>query len=94
MTAIAAGRMGYTAVILERTEHSGGLPANGLGVTDIQTRGATGGLFLEFVGRIYQHYADTYGSASQQLKDCSDGYRTFRGRQEVGWKARDRNATI
>ena len=31
MTAIAAARQGKTSVILERTRHIGGLPANGLG---------------------------------------------------------------
>ena len=74
MAAIAAGRMGRSVVLLERSGHIGGLPANGLGATDIATRGATGGLFLEFVGRIRQHYEKTYGIGSPQLEDCSDGY--------------------
>jgi hypothetical protein len=74
MAAVAAGRMGHTAVLVERTEHVGGLPANGLGATDIATRGATGGLFLEFVGRVKKHYVESYGANSQQVKDCSDGY--------------------
>ena len=74
MTAVAAARGGHTAVILERTLHIGGLPANGLGATDIHTRGATEGLFLEFVQRIEQYYVDTYGENSSQVKDCSDGY--------------------
>ncbi|HYE18403.1 MAG TPA: FAD-dependent oxidoreductase [Tepidisphaeraceae bacterium] len=74
MTAIGAARLGKTAVILERTEHVGGLPSNGLGATDIATRGATGGLFTEFVGRNYKHYVDTYGPTSQQVKDSSNGY--------------------
>lgn len=74
MAAIAAARMGHSAVLLERTDHVGGLPANGLGATDIATRGATGGLFLEFVNRVRQHYVDTYGADSKQVKDCSDGY--------------------
>ena len=39
------------------------------------TRGATGGLFLEFVTRIKRHYSETYGADSQQVIDCSDGYR-------------------
>ena len=34
MTAISVARAGHTAVILERTRHIGGLPANGLGATD------------------------------------------------------------
>ncbi len=64
--AIAAARMGSTVLLLERTAHVGGLPANGLGSTDIATRGATGGLFLEFIQRIRAHY--------QGHPDCSDGY--------------------
>ena len=72
--AIAAARLGSRVLILERTAHIGGLPANGLGATDIATRGATGGLFKEFVSRIRAHYAQAYGADSPQVKDCSDGY--------------------
>ncbi len=74
MAAIAAAREGMDVVLLERTWHIGGLPANGLGATDITTRGATAGLFLEFVQRNRQYYIDMYGADSQQVKDCSDGY--------------------
>lgn len=73
-TAIAAARLGSRVLLLERTEHIGGLPANGLGATDIATRGATGGLFLDFVRRVRAHYVATYGADSKQVKDCSDGY--------------------
>ncbi len=75
MAGIAVARAGRRAVILERTAHIGGLPANGLGATDIHTRGATGGLFLDFVRRVKQHYRDTYGADSQQVELCTDGYR-------------------
>ena len=74
MTAIAAAREGKSAIILERTKVPGGLPANGLGATDIATRGATTGLFKEFVDRIKQYYINRYGENSQQVQDCSDGY--------------------
>ena len=74
MTAIAAAREGKTSIILERTTHIGGLPANGLGATDISTRNATTGLFSEFVTRIKNYYSEKYGKDSQQVKDCSDGY--------------------
>ena len=74
MAAISAARMGKTSVILERTRYIGGLPANGLGATDIATRAATTGLFREFVDRIKQYYIDTYGADSEQIKMCSDGY--------------------
>ncbi|MCX2486206.1 FAD-dependent oxidoreductase [Pedobacter sp. MR2016-24] len=72
--AIAAARMGEKVLVLERTHHIGGLPANGLGATDIDTRGATTGLFLEFVQHIKSHYIKTYGENSQQVKDCREGY--------------------
>ena len=62
MTGITVAKSGRRAVILERTSYIGGLPANGLGATDIHTRGATGGLFLAFVRRIRKHYSDTCAS--------------------------------
>ena len=74
-SAIAAARSGASAVILDRTRHIGGLPANGLGATDIHTRGATRGLFAEFIGRVRKHYVDTYGEKSRQVSQCSGGYR-------------------
>ncbi len=74
MAAIAASREGKTALVLERTAHIGGLPVNGLGATDIATRGATTGLFLEFVNHVHRYYADTYGPQSEQARMCSDGY--------------------
>jgi hypothetical protein len=74
MAAIAAAKLGKSSVILERTTHIGGLPANGLGATDIATRGATTGLFTEFVGRVKAYYIKKYGEHSEQVKMCSNGY--------------------
>jgi hypothetical protein len=74
MTAVSAAREGKTSVILERTAHIGGLPANGLGATDIGTRKATTGLFREFVDRNLTYYVEKYGKDSEQVKVCSDGY--------------------
>jgi hypothetical protein len=72
--AIAAARLGKRSAILERTPFIGGLPANGLGATDIATRGATGGIFLEFVQRVKSYYIEEYGLDSDQVKDSDDGY--------------------
>ena len=74
MSAIAAARIGARVVILDRNRHIGGLPANGLGATDIGTRGATGGLFMEFVSRVHKYYVTTYGGGSKQVRQCSKGY--------------------
>lgn len=72
--AIAAAREGCSCVILERNSHIGGLPANGLGATDIATRGATTGLFAEFTRLNLETYRNLYGDDSPQVKACSDGY--------------------
>lgn len=74
MAAISAARMEKSALILERSGHIGGLPANGLGATDIDTRGATTGCFLEFTESIRTYYVEKYGADSQQVKDCKEGY--------------------
>jgi hypothetical protein len=71
MSAVSAARLGRTAILLERTQHVGGLPANGLGATD----GRTGGLFAEFADRVLNHYKTTYGADSPQVKDCHFGRR-------------------
>ena len=73
-SAVAAAREGKSVAILERTSHIGGLPANGLGATDIATRNATTGLFREFTKRVNKYYINQYGENSPQAKDCSDGF--------------------
>lgn len=72
--AIAASREGRSCVVLERSSHIGGLPVNGLGATDIATRGATTGLFARFVELNRDYYTEHYGAGSPQVRDCSDGY--------------------
>lgn len=74
-TALAAAKLGKTSVILERTQHIGGLPSNGLGATDIVTRAATTGLFREFTCRIKDYYKKKYGVTSIQYQRCDDGFR-------------------
>lgn len=72
MTAIAAAREGKTSLILERNKHIGGLPANGLGATDLQTRNSTTGLFKAFLNTNLEYYIGKYGKDSEQVK-LSDG---------------------
>jgi hypothetical protein len=71
--AIAAARDGARVVLAERSAHIGGLPANGLGATDIHLREATTGLFAAFVEENRRHYAHAYGEASEQLAVSKGG---------------------
>ena len=83
MAAISAARMGKTSVILERTRYIGGLPANGLGATDIATRAATTGLFREFVDRIKQYYMDT-PSGPERVGDGNNDFDSLGIRLGIG----------
>jgi hypothetical protein len=54
--AIQAKRMGKTAVLIEPSNHVGGMTSGGLGATDIGNKGAIGSLAREFYRRVRQHY--------------------------------------
>jgi hypothetical protein len=72
--AIAAARSGASVILLEETNHVGGIVSSGLTNTDIQKKGAVGGLFAEFVKRVREYYVRTYGENSTQVKDCQGGH--------------------
>lgn len=87
MAAVSAAREGKDCILLERSGHIGGLPSNGLGATDIATRGATTGLFGRFIELNRQHYVSEYGQDSDQVKKCSGGYHFESGvAEENFWK--------
>jgi hypothetical protein len=74
MAAISAARMGTDVLILESTDHLGGIVTNGLTLADIVKRNAVGGLFNEYANCIVQYYEDKYGKDSEQEKLCNGGY--------------------
>lgn len=54
--AVQAARMGKSVVLIESTEHLGGLTSGGLGATDIGNKKAIGGVARQFYHRVYLHY--------------------------------------
>src|SRR5436309_1515678 len=56
IAAIQARRMGKTVVLLEPSNHVGGLTTGGLGATDIGNKSAIGGLARDFYHRVWKHY--------------------------------------
>jgi len=72
--AVAAARMGSSVVLLEPTGHVGGIVSNGLTNADITNRQAVAGLFYEFTQRVLEHYRNTYGADSSQVKLSRNGY--------------------
>jgi predicted dehydrogenase len=56
VAAIQTRRLGKTVVLVEPSNHLGGLTTGGLGATDIGNKGVIGGLAREFYHRIWKHY--------------------------------------
>jgi hypothetical protein len=77
--AVWTGRAGQRVVLVEPSEHVGGLTSGGLGATDIGNKGAIGGVAREFYRRVGRHYSDpaswvwqtreSYKSARQGAND-------------------------
>jgi hypothetical protein len=72
--AITSARLGHSVALISVENHIGGMTTSGLGKSDIETKEAIGGLFREFVGRVYQYYVKTYGAGHENVKLCRDGY--------------------
>ncbi|HIG29289.1 MAG TPA: FAD-dependent oxidoreductase [Verrucomicrobiales bacterium] len=73
IAAVKVSRLGKTVVLIEPTEHIGGLTSGGLGATDIGNKNVIGGMSREFYHLIWRHYQ----------KDSSWNYETrnqFAGR--------------
>jgi hypothetical protein len=56
IAAIHAQRMGKSVVLIEPSNHVGGLTTGGLGATDIGNKQVIGGLARDFYHRIWRHY--------------------------------------
>ncbi|MFN6052077.1 MAG: FAD-dependent oxidoreductase, partial [Planctomycetia bacterium] len=56
--AIQAARMGKTPLIVEPSQHLGGLTSGGLGATDTGSKAVIGGISREFYQRLRKHYSD------------------------------------
>ena len=73
--AVAAARSGLNVILVEESNHVGGIVSGGLTNNDIGKEGTVGGLFVEFRQRIRDYYAGKYGPKSQQVKDSDHGNR-------------------
>lgn len=66
--AISAARSGSQVVLVEPTTRLGGLLTCGLSHTDFHSHESLTGTFLEFSHRVLEHYSQTYGENSEQVK--------------------------
>jgi len=75
--AVQVARMGKSVVLIEPTQHLGGLTSGGLGATDIGNKQAIGGIAREFYHRIWLHYQQPAAWKQETLAD----YRATRAKQ-------------
>lgn len=73
--AVQASRLGLQVVLVEPTQHLGGLTTGGLGATDVGSSPAIGGMAREFYNAVRNHYVQQYGADSKQVADSNGGYR-------------------
>jgi len=71
-SAIQTARMGRSAVLIEPTQHLGGLTTGGLGATDIGNKKAIGGISREFYAAVFQYYSNP-AKWKQETRDAYFG---------------------
>jgi len=70
---IAASREGMNVVLVEPSDHFGGIMTGGLSNPDFKTFEALGGFYQEFMDSVLAHYTHTYGPDSKQVDDSYYG---------------------
>lgn len=85
--AVQAGKMGKTVIVIEPTDHLGGLTTNGLGATDSGRKETIGGISREFYRRIQEHYRDPASWPLQKPDEPSEkkGKPLFEPKAETMW---------
>src|SRR5690554_1740912 len=78
--AIQSSRMGKSVVLIEPSEHLGGLTTGGLGATDIGNKSAIGGISREFYQNIKEHY-DNPASWTLQTREEYFSDKTSRSKE-------------
>lgn len=74
ITAVQAARLGRSVILVEPSNHLGGLTTGGLGRTDLGTANAIGGVSREFYQRVKKYYEndDTWIHETKRVPDKSD----------------------
>ena len=73
LAAVQAKKMGKSVVLIEPTDHIGGLTTGGLGATDIGNKQVIGGLSREFYNRVAKKYQDPNNWIWQKKEEYKSG---------------------
>jgi hypothetical protein len=79
--AVQVARMGHSVIVIEPTDHLGGLTTSGLGFTDSGDKRVIGGIAREFYRRIRKHYDQPDAWTQEQPVD----YPRYRPDEDAMW---------
>ena len=79
--AVQAARMGKSVVVIEPSNHVGGLTSGGLGYTDSGNKAVVGGIAREFYQRVKRHYDDPKAWVHQKPEQ----YANYRPKDDAMW---------
>ncbi|HKB01994.1 MAG TPA: FAD-dependent oxidoreductase, partial [Gemmataceae bacterium] len=79
--AIQSARMGKSVVLIEPSQHVGGMTSGGLGWTDSGDKSAVGGIAREFYQRVKKHYDDPAAWKFGKRED----YKQYRPGDDAMW---------
>ncbi|WP_254280801.1 FAD-dependent oxidoreductase [Haloarcula marina] len=72
--AVRSAREGQETLLVTYNDHLGGMMASGLSYTDTITMKTRAPILEELVSTVERHYRETYGSDSDELDHCFNGY--------------------
>ncbi|HZN35562.1 MAG TPA: FAD-dependent oxidoreductase, partial [Pirellulaceae bacterium] len=85
VAAVQARRLGKTAVLIEPSQHLGGLTSGGLGATDIGNKAAIGGISREFYQRVRKHYSEPANWKYEKPEQYRSGRGSEVGQEDAMW---------
>lgn len=78
IAAVHAAEAGRDVLLIEPTDHLGGMTSNGLGWTDLGRDGTLGGRALEFYRRVHDHYQQPSAWNQQSAVQFEQHFRSIR----------------
>ena len=86
IAAVQAHRVGKSVVLIEPSNHIGGLTTGGLGATDIGNKSVIGGLARDFYHRIWKHYQNDAAWDRETRKQHNARDPRYNPKDETMWK--------
>jgi hypothetical protein len=85
VAALQAKREGKSVVLIEPSNHLGGLTTGGLGATDIGNKAVIGGIARDFYHRVWQHYQDEAAWVHEQKSVYNSRNVRFNPKDDTMW---------